>query len=72
MVCIMDRSIVPINSSDGCLSRVVCEGHHPEACLRALAAINNNLSAVPDRTGDVIYLDITSGIAQFDHRDKGM
>ena len=59
----MDRSIVPINSSGGCLSRVVCEGHHPEACLRALAAINNNISAVPDRTGDLIYLDVTSGIA---------
>ena len=72
MVCIMDRRIVPINSSSGCLSRVVFEGHHPEACLCALAAINNNLSAVPDRTGDIIYLDVTSGIAQFDHRDKGM
>ena len=72
MVCIMDRSIVPINSSGGCLSRVVCEGHRPEACLRALAAINNNLSAVPDCTGDIIYLDVTSGIAKFDHRDKGM
>ena len=68
----MDRSIVPINSSDSCLSRVVCEGHHPEACLRALAAINNNVSAVPEHTGDIIYLDVTSGIAQFDHRDKGM
>ena len=68
----MDRSIVPINSSGGCLSCVVCEGCRPEACLRALAAINNNLSVVPYRTGDIIYLEITSGIAQFDHRDKGM
>ena len=70
MVCIMDRSIVPINSSGGCLSCVICEGHHPEASLRALAEINHNISAVPDRTGDVIYLDVTSEIAQFDHRDK--
>ena len=68
----MDRSIVPINSSGGCLSRVVCEGHHPEAILRALSAINNSLSAVPDHTVYVIHLDVTSGIAQFDHRDKGM
>ena len=40
--------------------------------MRALDAINNNLSAVPDRTGDNIYLDVTCGNAQFDHRDKGM
>ena len=68
----MDWSIVPINSSGSYLSRVVCEGHHPEASLSALSAINNSLSAVPYHTRDVIHLDFAYGISQFDHRDKGM